>query len=36
MAESDYQLLDRYGVGDEAAFEELVKRHQKTASSPTP
>lgn len=30
MAESDYQLLDRYGTGDEAAFEELVKRHQKT------
>ena len=30
MAESDYQLLDRYGAGDEAAFEELVKRHQKT------
>ena len=30
MAESDFQLLDRYGAGDEAAFEELVKRHQKT------
>ena len=30
MAESDYRLLDRYGAGDEAAFEELVTRHQKT------
>ena len=30
MAASDYQLLDRYGAGDEAAFEELVTRHQKT------
>ena len=30
MAESDYQLLDRYGAGDESAFEELVMRHQKT------
>lgn len=30
MAESDYQLLDRYGAGDETAFEELVTRHQKT------
>src|SRR5512136_2044562 len=30
MAESDYQLLDRYAAGDEAAFEALVKRHQKT------
>lgn len=29
MAESDDQLLDRYGAGDEAAFEELVRRHQK-------
>ncbi len=30
MAESDYQLLDRYAAGDETAFEELIKRHQKT------
>ena len=31
MAEaSDYELLDRYAGGDEAAFEELVRRHQKT------
>ena len=30
MAESDYQLLDRYAAGDGAAFEELVRRHQKT------
>jgi RNA polymerase sigma-70 factor (ECF subfamily) len=30
MAESDNQLLDRYARGDEAAFEELVRRHQKT------
>ena len=30
MAPSDYQLLDRYAVGDESAFEELVTRHQKT------
>ncbi len=30
MAASDYQLLDRYAAGDEAAFEELVTRHQKT------
>ena len=30
MAASDYQLLDRYEAGDEAAFEELVTHHQKT------
>ncbi len=31
MAEaSDYELLDRYAGGDEPAFEELVRRHQKT------
>lgn len=30
MTESDYQLLDRYAAGDGAAFEELVRRHQKT------
>src|SRR6266487_4326145 len=30
MQEADYQLLDRYAKGDEAAFEELVKRHQRT------
>jgi RNA polymerase sigma-70 factor (ECF subfamily) len=30
MAESDNQLLDRYAAGDESAFEELVRRHQKT------
>jgi len=29
MAESDEQLLDRYGAGDDQAFEELVRRHQK-------
>jgi len=29
MGESDNQLLDRYSAGDEAAFEELVRRHQK-------
>lgn len=30
MQESDNQLLDRYAAGDEAAFEELVRRHQRT------
>ena len=30
MAESDNQLLDRYATGDEPAFEELVRRHQRT------
>lgn len=30
MAESDFQLLDCYAAGDETAFEELVRRHQKT------
>lgn len=30
MADSDNQLLDRYAAGDETAFEELVKRHQRT------
>ncbi len=30
MAESDDQVLDRYAAGDETAFEELVRRHQKT------
>lgn len=29
MAESDNELLDRYGAGDESAFEELVRRHQR-------
>ena len=30
MDESDFQLLDRYSAGDERAFEELVRRHQRT------
>jgi RNA polymerase sigma-70 factor (ECF subfamily) len=30
MEESDNQLLDRYAAGDESAFEELVRRHQRT------
>jgi RNA polymerase sigma-70 factor (ECF subfamily) len=30
MEESDNQLLDRYAAGDETAFEELVRRHQRT------
>jgi len=30
MAESDNELLDRYAAGDESAFEELVRRHQRT------
>lgn len=30
MSASDYELLDRYAEGDEAAFETLVTRHQKT------
>jgi RNA polymerase sigma-70 factor (ECF subfamily) len=30
MEESDNQLLDRYAKGDESAFEELVRRHQRT------
>jgi RNA polymerase sigma-70 factor (ECF subfamily) len=30
MEESDNQLLDRYAGGEESAFEELVRRHQRT------
>jgi RNA polymerase sigma-70 factor, ECF subfamily len=30
MAETDNQLLDRYAAGAEPAFEELVRRHQRT------
>ena len=30
MEESDNQLLDRYEAGEESAFEELVRRHQRT------
>jgi RNA polymerase sigma-70 factor (ECF subfamily) len=30
MVESDSLLLDRYAAGDELAFEELVRRHQRT------
>jgi len=30
MEESDNQLLDRYAKGEESAFEELVRRHQRT------
>jgi RNA polymerase sigma-70 factor, ECF subfamily len=30
MTETDNQLLDRYVAGAEAAFEELVSRHQRT------
>ena len=30
MEESDNQLLDRYAAGEEPAFEELVRRHQRT------
>ncbi len=30
MEESDNQLLDRYAAGEESAFEELVRRHQRT------
>src|SRR5205809_7010617 len=30
MEESDNQLLDRYVRGEESAFEELVRRHQRT------
>src|SRR5437762_8606668 len=30
MEESDNQLLDRYARGEESAFEELVRRHQRT------
>jgi len=30
MEESDNQLLDRYAAKDETAFEELVRRHQRT------
>jgi RNA polymerase sigma-70 factor (ECF subfamily) len=30
MEESDNQLLDQYAAGDETAFEQLVRRHQRT------
>lgn len=30
MVLSDSQLLDNYSAGDESAFEELVRRHQRT------